>query len=120
MLPLYKRMFKPGLDDLCLIGFGQAIPTIFPFAECQSKLAGRWLGGDWALPSPSEMEHEIRTDERRFTKHYSNRPRHTMQLDYYVYEHDLQKRVIPAGQERARTRPPSSIAGRAAAAVAAA
>src|SRR5205807_318253 len=56
VLPLYKRMFKRGLDDLCFIGFGQAIPTIFPFAECQSKLAGRWLAGDWALPSPSGME----------------------------------------------------------------
>ena len=119
VLPLYKRMFKPGIDDLGFIGFGQAIPTIFPFAECQSKLAGRWLGGDWAPPSPSEMEHEIRRDERRFTGHYNQRPRHTMQLDYYVYEHELRKRVIPQGQERARTRPPRTLAGRAAAAAAA-
>jgi cation diffusion facilitator CzcD-associated flavoprotein CzcO len=119
VLPLYKRMFKPGIDDLGFIGFGQAIPTIFPFAECQSKLAGRWLGGDWAPPSPSEMEHEIRRDERRFTGHYNQRPRHTMQLDYYVYEHELRKRVIPQGQERARSRPPRTLAGRAAAAPAA-
>ena len=119
VLPLYKRMFKPGIDDLGFIGFGQAIPTIFPFAECQSKLAGRWLGGDWAPPSPSEMEHEIRRDERRFTGHYNQRPRHTMQLDYYVYEHELRKRVIPQGQERARSRPPRTLAGRAAAAAAA-
>jgi cation diffusion facilitator CzcD-associated flavoprotein CzcO len=113
VLPLYKRMFKPGIDDLCFIGFGQAIPTIFPFAECQSKLAGRWLAGDWAPPALGEMEREIRRDERRFTRHYNNRPRHTMQLDYYVYEHDLRKRVIPAGQERAHTRPGQRIAGRA-------
>ncbi len=102
VLPLYKRMFKPGIDDLCFIGFGQAIPTIFPFAECQAKLAGRWLAGDWALPSPAEMEREIRRDERRHVKHYSRRPRHTTQLDFYVYEYDLNRRVIPAGQERAR------------------
>ncbi len=112
VLPLYKRMFKPGIDDLAFIGFGQAIPTIFPFAECQSKLAGRWLGGDWALPSPSEMEREIRRDEQRYVRHYSQRPRHTMQLDYYVYEYDLRKRVIPAGQERARSQPAPSLAGR--------
>jgi hypothetical protein len=103
VLPLYKRMFKPGIDDLGFIGFGQAIPTIFPFAECQSKLAGRWLAGDWALPSPAEMERKIRSDERRFVKHYSQRPRHTMQLDFYVYEYDLRKRIIPEGQERARS-----------------
>ncbi|HEY1522981.1 MAG TPA: NAD(P)-binding domain-containing protein [Solirubrobacteraceae bacterium] len=112
VLPLFKRMFKPGIDDLGFIGFGQAIPTIFPFAECQSKLAGRWLGGDWALPTPGEMQREIKRDERRHMRHYSNRPRHTMQLDYYVYEHDLRKRVIPAGQERARARPGPGLAGR--------
>jgi cation diffusion facilitator CzcD-associated flavoprotein CzcO len=120
VLPLFKRMFKPGLDDLAFIGFGQAIPTIFPFAECQSKLAGRWLAGDWALPSPGEMEREIRRDERRYVRHYNNRPRHTMQLDYYVYEYDLRKRVIPQGQERARAGRSPRLAGRSARAVAAA
>jgi cation diffusion facilitator CzcD-associated flavoprotein CzcO len=120
VLPLYKRMFKPDIDDLGFIGFGQAIPTIFPFAECQSKLAGRWLAGDWALPTPREMERDIRRDERRYVRHYSQRPRHTMQLDYYVYEHDLRKRVIPAGQERARTRRVPRLAGRAARAATAA
>ena len=108
VIRLYKRMWKPGIEDLALIGFGQAIPTIFPFAECQSKLAARWLAGDWALPSPAEMEAEIQRDEQRFVKHFSPRPRHTMQLDYYVYEHDLRKRVIPAGQERARSADRSS------------
>jgi cation diffusion facilitator CzcD-associated flavoprotein CzcO len=110
VLPLYKRMFKPGIDDLCFIGFGQAIPTIFPFAECQSKLAGHWLAGDWTLPAPAQMAREIRRDERRHVKHYSRRPRHTMQLDYYVYEYDLRTRVIPKGQERARRRGDARLA----------
>jgi cation diffusion facilitator CzcD-associated flavoprotein CzcO len=108
VLRLYKRMWKPGIDDLAFIGLGQAIPTIFPFAECQAKLAGRWLGGEWALPAPREIEREIRRDEKRFVKHYSSRPRHTMQLDYYVYEHDLRTRVIPEGQKRAHGRSASS------------
>ncbi len=103
VLPLYKRMFKPGVEDLAFIGLGQAIPTIFPFAECQSKFAARWLGGDWAPPTQSEMEEEIRRDERRFVRHFNPRPRHTMQLDYYVYEHELRRRVIPEGQQRARS-----------------
>jgi hypothetical protein len=119
VLPLYKRMFKPGIDDLGFIGFGQAIPTIFPFAECQAKLAGRWLGGDWAPPEPAEMEREIRRDEQRYVRHYNPRPRHTMQLDYYLYEYDLSKRVIPEGQERARTGRAPSLAGRASRATAA-
>ena len=59
------------------------------------------------------MERDLRRDERRFTGHYNKRPRHTMQLDYYVYEYDLRKRVIPAGQQRARTQLRPPIAGRA-------
>ena len=102
VLPLYKRMFKPRVDGLAFIGLGQAIPTIFPFAECQAKLAARWLAGDWALPGREEMEAEIRRDERLHMRHYSSRQRHTMQLDYYLYEYDLRKRVIPAGRERAQ------------------
>jgi cation diffusion facilitator CzcD-associated flavoprotein CzcO len=102
VLPLYKRMFKPGIDDLAFVGLGQAIPTIFPFAECQAKLAARWLAGDWALPGISQMEAEIEHDERIHTRQFSSRPRHTMQLDYYLYEYDLRKRVLPAGRERAR------------------
>jgi cation diffusion facilitator CzcD-associated flavoprotein CzcO len=102
VLPLFKRMFKPGIDDLAFIGLGQAIPTIFPFAECQAKLAARWLAGDWALPARSEMETEIRRDERLHVRHYASRQRHTMQLDYYLYEYDLRKKVLPAGQARAR------------------
>jgi cation diffusion facilitator CzcD-associated flavoprotein CzcO len=110
VLPLFKRMFKPGIDDLAFIGLGQAVPTIFPFAECQSKLAARWLAGDWALPSRAEMEAEIRRDERLHVRHYSSRQRHTMQLDYYSYEYDLRKRVIPAGQARARAAGAASAA----------
>jgi cation diffusion facilitator CzcD-associated flavoprotein CzcO len=104
VLPLFKRMFKPGIDDLAFIGLGQAIPTIFPFAECQAKLAARWLAGEWAPPARSEMEAEIRRDERLHVRHYASRQRHTMQLDYYLYEYDLRKRVLPAGQARARSR----------------
>ncbi len=102
VLPLYKRMFKPGLDDLAFVGLGQPIPTIFPFSELQSKLAARWLSGDWAPPATSEMETEIVRDETFHTGHFINKPRHTMQLEWYAFQHELNTRSIPAGQARAR------------------
>jgi thioredoxin reductase len=115
VLPLYKRMLKPGIDDLAFIGLGQAIPTIFPFAELQSKLAARWLGGDWAPPPVPEMEAEIVRDEALHTGHFVNKPRHTMQLEWYTFEHELKTRTIPAGQARARAGAPTGrdSAGRA-------
>ena len=45
---------------------------------------------------------EIKRDEAHHTAHFTNKPRHTMQLDWYVYEDDLRRREIPAGEARAR------------------
>ncbi|HEX5225105.1 MAG TPA: NAD(P)-binding domain-containing protein [Solirubrobacteraceae bacterium] len=118
VIPLYKRMLKPGLDDVAFIGLGQPIPTIFPFSELQSKLAARWLHGDWAPPPQAEMVEEIKRDEAFHAGHFTNKPRHTMQLEWYSYERELLTRTIPAGQERARAGSPTGrdSAGRAASA----
>ena len=115
VLPLYKRMLKPGIDDLAFIGLGQPIPTIFPFSELQSKLAARWLSGNWAPPPEDEMREEIRRDEEFHTGHFLDKPRHTMQLEWYGYAHELKTRSIPAGQARARAGAPTGrqAAGRA-------
>ncbi len=115
VLPLYKRMLKPGIDDLAFIGLGQPIPTIFPFSELQSKLAARWLSGDWAPPPREQMEREIVRDEAFHTAHFVAKPRHTMQLEWYSYKRELERRTIPAGQERARAGAPTAAqsAGRA-------
>ena len=117
VLPLFKRMLRPGIDDLAFVGLGQPIPTIFPFAELQSKLAARWLSGDWAPPPEDEMQAEIRRDEAFHTGHFLNKPRHTMQLEWYSFERELITRSIPAGQARARAgaRTGRDSAGRAAA-----
>jgi cation diffusion facilitator CzcD-associated flavoprotein CzcO len=117
VLPLYKRMFKPGVDDLAFIGLGQPIPTIFPFSELQSKLAVRWLSGDWAPPPQGEMEAVIPRDEAFHTGHFTNKPRHTMQLEWYSFQHELKTRSIPEGQARARAGAPTGLllAGRTAA-----
>ncbi len=111
--PLYKRIWRPGIDDLAFVGFAQAIPTLFPFVEMQSKLVARYAGGDYALPREAEMEETIRRDQEIQAGHFADRPRHTMQIDLYRYEHDL-KSEIPAGRERARSGMAAQLAGRAA------
>jgi cation diffusion facilitator CzcD-associated flavoprotein CzcO len=110
--PLYKRVFKPGLDDLAFVGFAQTVPTLFPFVELQSKLVARYLNGDYALPSVGEMEETIRRDHERHSGSVIDRPRHTMQIDWYVYEHDIWNREIPAGRERAASGMAPRLRGR--------
>jgi len=101
---LYKRMFKPGIDNLVFIGFAQSIPTLFPFVECQSRLLAAYAVGRYALPSVSEMERVIDADQQLHAGHCTDRPRHTQQVDYFYYEHDIRARELPAGMRRARVR----------------
>ena len=101
-LRLFKRMFKPGLDDLVFMGFAQATPTLFPFVESQARLLGAYAVGRYRLPDVDEMERVIDADQQKFTGHVLDRPRHTQQLDYFVYEHDLRTKEIPAGLQRAQ------------------
>ncbi|SNR23950.1 flavin-containing monooxygenase [Actinomadura mexicana] len=111
---LYKRIFKPGMDDVAFIGFAQATPTLFPFVECQTRLVAAWLVGRYAPPPVAEMERVIDEDQQKYTAHMVQRPRHTQQLDHFLYEHDLRTREIPAGMERAarqRARQPVEARG---------
>ena len=104
VLHLWKRMFKPDIPDMAFIGLAQPIPTLFPFCEFQAKLASQWLAGSWTPPSREQMEGEIAHDEQKYAGHYRKRARHTMQLDYHIFRHEVLGRVIPQGQKRARAR----------------
>lgn len=101
VIHLFKRMFKPGLDDVVFMGFAQAVPTLFPFVEAQARLLAAYAVGAYALPEEAEMERVIAADEQLYLGHVTDRPRHTQQVDYFVYEHDLRTREIPAGRARA-------------------
>ena len=101
---LFKRMFLPDRRDTVFVGFAQATPTLFPFVEAQTRLLAAYAVGAYEPPSASEMERIIDADQEKFTGHVLDRPRHTQQLDYFVYEHDLRAKEIPAGLARARSR----------------
>lgn len=101
---LYKRMFKPGFPDLAFIGFAQAVPTLFPFVECQSRLLAAYAVGQYALPSPEEMERVIDADQKLYTGHCTDSARHTQQVDYFHYERDIRTRELPAGRKRVAVR----------------
>ncbi|MFE6862121.1 flavin-containing monooxygenase [Nocardia sp. NPDC057668] len=103
-IDLYKRMFVPGIDDLVFAGFAQPTPTLFPFVECQARLTAAYAVGRYALPSAADMRRTIEADQARYTGHMLDRPRHTQQLDYFLYEHDIRTRELPAGARRARAR----------------
>ncbi|MEB3064152.1 flavin-containing monooxygenase [[Mycobacterium] zoologicum] len=110
-IDLYKRMFYPGIEDLVFAGFAQATPTLFPFVESQARLIGAYAAGRYRLPSTAEMRRVIAADTHKYTGHVMNSPRHTQQVDYFLYEHDMRTREIPRGAQRAAERGAPSWAG---------
>jgi cation diffusion facilitator CzcD-associated flavoprotein CzcO len=100
-LPLFKRMVQadPRLHGLWFMGLAQPLPTLVNFAEQQSKLFAAFLSGRYALPPRAEMEATIAADEVLHKGHYYASQRHTIQVDFDIYCHDL-KAEIERGTRR--------------------
>jgi cation diffusion facilitator CzcD-associated flavoprotein CzcO len=84
-LALFKRIFKPGIDNLFFMGLAQPLPTLVNFAEQQARWVADYLAGGYALPSIEEMEKVIDEDEGRDIGHYYASRRHTMQVNFDRY-----------------------------------
>ena len=50
-LPLFRRVFKPGIDNLAFIGLLQPLGAIMPLAEAQGRWLAAYLRGEYQLPS---------------------------------------------------------------------
>ena len=98
--PLYKRMVKPGFENLFFLGLAQPLPTLVNFAEQQSKLVAAALNGEYAFPDAAEMDRITMADEQEHLGHFYDSPRHRMQVDFGVYVADLLKE-LKRGAKRA-------------------
>ena len=100
-LPLFRRVFKPGIDNLAFIGLLQPLGAIMPLAEAQGRWLASYLRGEYHLPSRVQMEADVRRERARMFKRYVASKRHTMQVDFDNYLYELRKE-LKAGAERAR------------------
>jgi cation diffusion facilitator CzcD-associated flavoprotein CzcO len=100
-LPLFRRVFKPGIDNLAFIGLLQPLGAIMPLAEAQGRWLASYLRGEYRLPSLPEMEADIRAERERMFRRYVASKRHTMQVDFDNYLYELGKE-LKAGAARAR------------------
>jgi hypothetical protein len=68
-----------------------------------------YAAGHYRPPSVAEMERVIAEDEQKYVGHFVDSPRHTQQVDYFIYEHDMRARELPAGRQRALTHGPVTL-----------
>jgi len=102
-LPLYRRVFKPGLPNVLFIGLLQPLGAVMPLSEAQGRWAASYLRGEYALPSAAEMAKDIAAERDQMFKRYVKSKRHTMQVDFEDYLHSLDKE-IRVGADRAKQR----------------
>jgi cation diffusion facilitator CzcD-associated flavoprotein CzcO len=102
-LPLFRRVFKPDVDNVFFIGLLQPLGAIMPLAEVQSAWVAEYLLGDYALPSDDELRDDIERDHQAMQRRYVRSKRHTMQVDYdeYIYQLARERR---RGARRAAAR----------------
>jgi cation diffusion facilitator CzcD-associated flavoprotein CzcO len=100
-LPLFRRVFRPGIDNLAFIGLLQPLGATMPLAEAQGRWVAAYLRGEYHLPSLRDMEADMRRERARMFKRYVASKRHTMQVDFDNYLYALRKE-LKAGAARAR------------------
>jgi cation diffusion facilitator CzcD-associated flavoprotein CzcO len=81
---LYKLVVPVDVPDLFFVGLIQPVGALPPLAEQQARWVAQLLDGS-PLPSPGEMRAEIITDSYERSERYQDRPRHTIQVDYWPY-----------------------------------
>jgi dimethylaniline monooxygenase (N-oxide forming) len=100
-LPLYRRVFRPSIDNLAFIGLLQPLGAIMPLAEAQGRWIASYLRGEYQLPPRPQMEREMERERAKMFKRYVASKRHTMQIDFDNYLYALNKE-LKAGVVRAR------------------
>lgn len=98
--PLFKRMMKPGIDNLIFVGLAQAVPTIVPLGEKQGTFIIDYLTGRYQLPPVQQMEKTMVKDDAYHQAQYYKARRHTIQVDLGRYMKDLFKE-LELGRKRA-------------------
>ena len=89
------------IDNVAFIGLLQPLGAIMPLAEAQGRWVAAYLRGEYRLPPLADVEAAIKADRARMFRRYVASKRHTMQVDYDNYLHDLGKE-LKAGAVLAR------------------
>jgi dimethylaniline monooxygenase (N-oxide forming) len=100
-IELFRRVFHPDIDNLAFIGLLQPLGAIMPLAEAQGQWVADYLKGEYRLPARPALLADIRADQAAMRKRYVSSKRHTIQVDFDDYLHELAKERR-AGAERAR------------------
>jgi cation diffusion facilitator CzcD-associated flavoprotein CzcO len=100
-LPLFRRVFHPGIDNVFFIALLQPLGATMPLAAAQSEWVCDYLAGRYALPAPHLVRADMEQERQEMFARYVPSKRHTMQVDFDDYLAALAKER-KHGAQRAR------------------
>jgi dimethylaniline monooxygenase (N-oxide forming) len=100
-LPLFRRVFHPEIDNVFFLALLQPLGATMPLAEAQGRWVASYLRGEYHLPPPAELRTDVERERETMFKRYVASKRHTMQVDFDRYMHELEVE-LSKGAERAR------------------
>ena len=112
-IELYRRVFSPQHPSLAFVGLLQPLGATMPLAEAQGRLLADYLRGAYRLPGRAQMLADIRREDAAMRKRYVASPRHTIQVDFDRYLHELERERRRGAQRARRAGFAPSIAARA-------
>lgn len=92
-IPLYRRIIHPDFANLFFVGLVQPLGAIMPIAERQAVWIAQLLLKKSVLPNKASMLSDMQKDEKEVRRQYLNSNRHTIQVDFYRYMHQLKKEL---------------------------
>jgi dimethylaniline monooxygenase (N-oxide forming) len=102
-LPLFRRVFHPDVDSVFFLALLQPLGATMPLAEAQGQWVADYLRGEYARPPRAQLLEDMRREREQMFKRYVKSKRHTMQIDFDDYLHQLAKERR-RGADRARAR----------------
>jgi|GEM_PF-32907 len=101
-VPMFKRIFVPGVDNLAFIGLFQAVTWGFlDMMEAQSKLVAEHFAGFYRQPDVAAQKRDIEREQKIIRREYLATLRNNYEMHGPTYMHELAKEH---GRGRARAR----------------
>ncbi len=91
VVPLWNRTLLPGVNNLFFAGLYQPLGSIMQPAELQGRVIGDYLSGRIRFPDERRMRAEMAREEQALARRYLHSPRHTMQVDFGPFMHQLRR-----------------------------
>lgn len=117
-VPMFKRIFVPGVDNLAFIGLFQAVTWGFlDMMEEQSRMVAEYFTGFYKLPTVAQQHKDISREQKVIQREYLATLRNNYEMHGPTYMHELAKehrrgrrRAQDAGLDLPCARKPAPLA----------